>query len=55
MDNFDLKKYLAEGKLHEENPNQLDIFSPITVNIDKDFVDDSISGRDYYNKVWLRI
>lgn len=46
---FDLKKYLAEGKLHEENPNQLDIFSPITVNIDKDV---SI-GRDYYNKVWL--
>jgi len=47
---FDLKKYLAEGKLHEENPNQLDIFSPYTVNIDKDI---SI-GRDYYNKVWLK-
>ena len=28
MDNFDLKKYLAEGKLHEENSNQLDMFSP---------------------------
>ena len=28
MDNFDLRKYLAESRLHEENPNQLDIFSP---------------------------
>ena len=49
MDTFDLRKFLAESKLQKENPNQLDIFSPITVNIDKDV---SI-GRDYYNKVWL--
>ena len=63
MNNFDLKKYLvenkltadsrlAEGKLSEENPNQLDIFSPYMVNVDKDFEEKS-SHRDYYNRVWL--
>jgi len=63
MSNFDLRKYLvenkltadsrlAEGRLHEENSNQLDIFSPYMVNVDKDFEEKS-SHRDYYNRVWL--
>ena len=47
MDNFDLKKYLAEGKLEENRPHPTDVFSDEQL----DYVTDML--KDMYEKLGL--
>ena len=47
MDNFNLKKYLAEGKLKENRPHPTDVFSDEQL----DYVTDML--KDMYEKLGL--